>query len=304
MKKAEAFAKIKLGINHHLLFPASFESAEVHLNSLPVVLGMQAFDVVDCLIPSREVEERETALIAASGKEPIYNCPLMTVPGLNPHGSDATVRERTIAEVRVHIDRAKRIGARKMVVASGADPGPALRAAETERFVAYMIRQCRYAGPELCLMIEPFDRSIGKNLLIGPTLEAVAVVEAVKQAGCPNIGILMDMGHVPLMEESFRHAVTTAGRHIRHVHLGSCVMRDPQDPLYGDMHPPWGYPGGENDVSETVEFLRCLREIGYLDGEEPATVTLEMRPYPGMSETDSVAVFLQKLEKAWEELES
>jgi len=292
----------RLGINHHLLFPASFDSADVHLATLPVPLGMEVFSIVDCMIPDARHEEQAVALIRASGKEAIYNCPLMTGPGLNPHGADESARARAEAEVRRHIDRAKRLGSRRMVVASGADPGPSLRAEETERFVSYMQRLCAYAGPELTLMIEPFDRSIGKNLLIGPTREAVSVVEEVRAAGFANVGILMDMGHVPLMEETFRHAVATAGSLIRHVHLGSCVKRDPADPLYGDMHPPWGYPGGENDVAETVEFLRCLGESGYFDGAEPASLTLEMRPYPGVSEPDSVAAMLRKLDEAWEAL--
>ena len=227
----------------------------------------------------------------------------MTGPQHNPHSPDRTIRERTMTEVSKHIDRAKRAGARKMVVASGVDPGLELRAEETKRYIDTMISLCRYAGPSLCLMIEPFDRSIGKNLLIGPTVEAVAVVEAVLEAGCDNIGLLIDMGHIPLMGETFSHAVSTAGRHIRHVHLGSCVMRNPEDPLYGDMHPPWGYEGGENDVAETIQFLRCLQDIGYFESAEPATLTLEMRPYPGISEIDSAAIFISKLEQAWEALE-
>lgn len=298
MMKQDRKLPFQLGVNHHLLFPASFQSTSVHMDTLPIVLGMPAFELVDCFIPNDDIGEVEEPMIVASGKEPIYNCPLMVGATLNPHSPDSAIRMATRQEAFAHIDRAKRIGARKMVVASGVDPGVAERGRETKLFIDYMTELCEYAGPDLCLMIEPFDRSIGKNLLMGPTHEVVAVVETVKARGFENVGILMDMGHVPLMEESFAHAVATAGPHIRHVHLGSCVMRDPSDPLYGDMHPPWGYPGGENDVAEAVEFLRCLRDIGYFDGTEPATVTLEMRPYSDKIETDSVAIFLRKLDEA------
>ncbi|THF80302.1 sugar phosphate isomerase/epimerase family protein [Cohnella fermenti] len=297
----------RLGINHHLLYPASLDSASAHGDSLAEALALPGFEVTDCYVPSsgEEAQTRAIARIAASGREPIYNCPLMLGPDWGPHHPDVVVRERTRDEAKRHIDRAKSIGARKMVVASGDDPGPERREEEMALMIAYMIDLCAYAGAGLCLMIEPFDRSIGRNLLIGPTVEAVAVVEAVRSAGCENIGLLVDMGHIPLMGESFRHAVATAGRHIRHVHLGSCVMRDSRDPLYGDMHPPWGYPGGENDVAEAAEFLRCLIDAGYfeVEGEESPTLTLEMRPYPGMTERSSAELFIRKLEQAWQEAE-
>lgn len=278
------------------------DSPAVHRDTLPEALGLEGFELIDCFIPNVEAEARAIALTAASGREPIYNCPLMIGEGRGPHHPDAEVRKRTKEEVRRHIHHAHALGASKMVVASGADPGLARRAEETAAFIGYMIELCAYAGPDLSLLIEPFDRSIGKNLLIGPTVEAVAVVEAVRAAGLDNIGILMDMGHVPLMGESFSHAVAKAGSHIKHVHLGSCVMRDPRDPLYGDMHPPWGYAGGENDTAEAASFLRCLIDIGYFEGEAPATMTLEMRPYPGMTERESSALFRRKLDEAWKEL--
>lgn len=294
----------RLGINHHLLYPASLDSPAAHRDTLPEALALPGFELVDCFVPAAKGydEARALALIAASGREPIYNCPLMIGEGRGPHHPDADIRARTKEEMRRHIDRARAAGARKMVVASGADPGPARRAEEMAVFIGYMLELCAYAGPNLCLMIEPFDRSIGKNLLIGPTVEAVAVVEAVRSAGLDNISILMDMGHVPLMGESFRHAVAKAGSHIKHVHLGSCSMRDPGDPLYGDMHPPWGYAGGENDTAEAAKFLRCLIDIGYFEGDDPATMTLEMRPYPGMTESESAALFRRKLDEAWKEL--
>jgi len=276
------------------------EDSGFHLESLPGVLRLREFDVVDCYIPCQSVEREEVDYIVASGKEPIYNCPLFITPELNPHSPNIAIREKTFAAVVEHIDRAKKIAAHKIVVASGVDPGEGNRDAEKKWFIEYLTRICAYAGPKLCVMIEPFDRSIGKNLLIGPTEEAVKIVEAVQGSGHDNIGLLMDMGHIPLMGETFEHAVKAAGHHIRHVHLGSCVMKDRNDPLYGDMHPPWGYPGGENDVREATAFLKCLVESGYINGETKATLTLEMRPYPGRDELDSLQRMQEKLEQAWE----
>jgi sugar phosphate isomerase/epimerase len=293
---------LRLGLNHHLLFPASFESIEVHRHSLPEVLSYPEFEVIDMFLANdAKIGMEEAELVISSTREPIYNCPLMIGPARNPHSPDPAIRRDTLEEVIAHLLRAHEIGARKAVIASGVNPGEALFAEQTAYFVDYVIALCQ-AVPGMEVLIEPFDRSIGKNLLIGSTMEAADVVRRVQERGQPNSGLLIDMGHIPLMGETFAGALQAAKPYVRHIHLGSCVMSNPANPLYGDMHPPWGYEDGENDVPELIEFLRQLFEIGYLGGESKPTVTLEMRPYPDMSERQSVDIFLGKLDEAWRAL--
>jgi sugar phosphate isomerase/epimerase len=295
----------RLGINHHLLYPQSFDSADIHSATLPVLLAMEEFEVVDMfLLYKGEAAEQVVEQVLASGKEVIYNCPLMLGDDLNPHSFDATVRGRTLEKLQHQLDRAKQLRAKKVVIASGIDPAPSSRKEQSELFVDYIVQACEYAGPELELLLEPFDRGIGKHLLIGPSIEARAIARQVHARGAMNFGILLDMGHVPIMNETFEHSAGILGPYIKHVHLGSCVMRDPTNPLYGDMHPPWGYPGGENDVEELTRFLRALRASGYLAPGKRPTVTFEMRPYPRMSEAASIEIFLEKLEQAYSALSS
>jgi sugar phosphate isomerase/epimerase len=295
-------AYMRLGINHHLLFPASFESVEAHYHSLPEVLGYSEFEAVDMFVPDEgELGRKEVKLVLASGKEPIYNCPLMMAPDRNPHSPDPDVRSSTLKEVITHLLRARKIGARKAVIASGINPDGTLVEEQTAYFVDYVLALCQ-AVPDMDILIEPFDQSIGKNLLIGPTREAAAVIRKVHERGQGNAGLLIDMGHIPLMEETFTDALREAKPYVRHIHLGSCVMSNPANPLYGDMHPPWGYVDGSNDLPELIEFLKQLFAIGYLGGKAKPTVTLEMRPYPGLTERQSVDVFLSKLDEAWRTL--
>jgi sugar phosphate isomerase/epimerase len=294
---------LRLGINHHLLFPASFDSVLEHRRTLMQVLDYPEFEVIDMFIPEEGLtRSRESAAVIASGKEPVYNCPLMIAPDRCPHSPDPDIRKATLAEVNLHLLRASGIGARKAVIASGVDPGEPYRAEQTAYFIDYLTELSRSAS-DMELLIEPFDRSIGKNLLIGSTEEAAEVVRAVRDRGCKNLGLLIDMGHVPLMGETFAGALQAAQPFIRHIHLGSCVMSNANNPLYGDMHPPWGYPDGENDVPELTDFLKQLFACGYLGGEAKPTVTLEMRPYPDMTERQSVDVFLSKLREAWSAME-
>lgn len=291
---------MRLGINHHLLYPQAFTDIDEHVRSLKEVLRYPEFEVVDMFIPDERVCGIEAALVEESGKEVVYNCPLMNTAWFNPHAYDPGVRERTLNEALAHVDRARLLGARKLVVASGVDPGEAHRSDQTALFADYLLALCRAAGSDMEVLVEPFDRSIGKHLMIGSSPEAARLVAEVQSRGGDNIGILADMGHIPLMKETFEFALRACAPYIRHIHLGSCVKDDPADPLYGDMHPPWGYPGGAHDVPELTRFLRELREIGYLGGSVRPTVTLEMRPYPAATERDSVDIFLRKLYEAWE----
>ncbi|MBD2860736.1 sugar phosphate isomerase/epimerase family protein [Paenibacillus oceani] len=292
--------RLQLGINHHLLYPASFESVEVHKQTIACVLNKSEYEVIDMFVPEDgDTLDYIAKRVRESGKAVVYNMPLMNGVGYNPHSPDTSVREHTLDEAKSHVRRARRLGARKIVVASGIDPGVGKRDEQRGYFVEYLTALCSHAGPDLDILIEPFDRSIGKCLLIGPSEEAVEIVRRVHRNGTINLGLLVDMGHIPLMEETFRHALQTASPYVRHIHLGSCVKRIPNDPLYGDMHPPWGYPGGEHDVPELVDFLQELVFAGYLGEDSRPTVTFEMRPYLGLTEEESMSIFLAKFREAW-----
>jgi sugar phosphate isomerase/epimerase len=208
-----------------------------------------------------------------------------------------------LGEAKKHAERAMGIGARKMVVASGPNPGSESESQEqTSYFIEYLVELCQYAAPNMDILIEPFDSSIGKNLLIGSSAETARIIGQLKQRGCLNSGILVDMGHLPLMGESFVDALTACAPYAKHIHLGNCVRTNPQNPYYGDMHPPWGCADGEHDIPHIVDFLRGLFLSGYLgsgDTDLP-TVTMEMRQYDGLTASSSIDLFLAKFRHAWE----
>ena len=79
---------------------------------------------------------------------------------------------------------------------------------------------------EMKVVLEPGDRDIDKKFLLGPTKESAEVIEMARQKGCKNLGIMIDMGHLPLFGESFQHAIQTAGKLLWHVHLGSCILKN------------------------------------------------------------------------------
>jgi hypothetical protein len=67
--------------------------------------------------------------------------------------------------------------------------------------------------------------------------------------------------------------------YIVHAHIGNCVVKRPEMPGYGDVHPRFGFPNGENDVDQIVDYLRVLLEIGFLNIEEPPVVSFEIKPF-------------------------
>jgi len=292
----------KLGINHHLLFPAVTHDWDFHEKTLKELVQMDVFEVLDLFLPlEAERQRREVDIILASGKEVMYNPPLLGLtPGMNPHSADPQVYRRTVQEALAHMEAAHRAGAPKMNIASGPDPGPDERPAAKARFVQFLCELGRGAAEHgMQVLIEPFDRSIGKGFLIGPTAEAAEVVERVQQEGVNNVGLMLDMGHIPLLEEDIHRAFEISAPYLHHTHVGSCVKRDPNNEFYGDKHPPWGLEGGECDVPEVVEFFDAAFAVGYLRPGHRATVTLEMQPYPGLSADESIDIWLEKLDEAW-----
>jgi len=292
----------KLGINHHLLFPAVTEDWDLHEQTLKKLAQMEIIEVLDIFLPlEAERQQRELDIIWACRKEVVYNTPLLGLaPEMNPHSSDPQVYQRTVQCALAHMEAAHRARASKMNIASGPDPGPSERPAAKARFVQFLCELGRGAAEhEMQVLIEPFDRSIGKNFLIGPTAEAAEIVERVHGEGVENVALMLDMGHVPLLDEDIHQAFRISAPYLHHTHIGSCVKRHPDNEFYGDKHPPWGLAEGECDVPEVVDFFDAAFEVGYLGSGQRATVSLEMQPYPDLSAEESIDIWLEKLEQAW-----
>ncbi|MGE5623569.1 MAG: sugar phosphate isomerase/epimerase, partial [Methanocella sp.] len=138
-------------------------------------------------------------------------------------------------------------------------------------------------GRPLAVALEHSDRTVDKRCLLGPTPEAVAFADEIRRDH-PSFGLVMDLSHLRLLEEGPREAVLTAEGRIVLAHVANCVAGEPENPLFGDKHPPFGVPGSSVGVGAVAGFLSALREAGYLRNEplgRPATVSLEIKSPPG-----------------------
>lgn len=105
-----------------------------------------------------------------------------------------------------------------------------------------------------------------EQFILNTSAEAV---DFVTQVGSPNCRILLDCFHMNIEEDSFRDAITTAGSHLGHFHLGETNRRAP-----GRGRIPWD------------EIGSALKEINY-----PHALTMEPFLMPGGEVGRDISVF-------------
>lgn len=208
---------------------------------------------------------------------------------LNLNSLDESQRLEAVRQMKGLMDQAAELGAGSFVFLSGPDPGDGRREAATRALVDSVRQMCAY-GQEMGirLTMETFDRRVDKKALIGPVKDAKQFAEVVK-AEFPDFGLLYDLSHMPILDE-VPQDMSVIREHLVHVHVGNCVRVEGR-PLYGDLHPYLGFPGGVNGVDELAEFIRTLFEIGYLaEGKtEKPWIGFEVKPQ-GPGETPELII--------------
>ena len=153
------------------------------------------------------------------------------------------------------------------------------------------------------IVIEPIERHRFKQLILGPTPECAAFIAEAQKNGADNAHLMMDIHHLPLMEENLDDAIAAylpVG--LIHVHMGDAVL-DPNNVFYGHTHPPVAVQGGMFDLPELTEQFVKLFECGFIPktpGEKRASISLEVRPYTGVSEQTSIQFMYEKMKSAFD----
>ena len=287
-----------LGVNHQFLYPGAMTDAETHTRTLQKAAELRDVAALDCWMwPDPRRAEEERRVLRDSGKKINYNIGdrPMDEPCF-PASPDASRRRRTLDIYLREIGYALNVGAKKIVLGSGPDV-PEDRPGAKERFAEFLMRLGKELPEDVTLALEPTDRTIDKHFLFGPAAETAEFIREMRANGLPNLGMLLDMGHVPIMGETLSSAVQGAAETLVHVHLGNCVVKNPQSPFYGDKHVAWGAVDSEYGEKEAAEFLRLLNQAGYFQKED-CTVSFEMRPIEGLSPEESLRAFVGVWEKS------
>jgi len=302
---------INVGIVHPMIYPETIRGEGPILETVSRIVSDNFFGAIEVSwIKSDDVRKRVADLLESSFVDVVYcGGPPILIQKLNMNSLDENVRSNAVKEVKKLVDEAYSLGARILVVLSGPDVEADKRGKAKEQMVKSLEEVCSYAqdkGKDYTLMIslEYFDREYDKKCLLGPTRDSVDVIARVKEK-YENVGLTVDLSHLPLLHESPEEALLAARPYLEHVHIGNCIMKDPSHPLYGDQHPRFGIPGGENSLDELVEFLKVIKYVGYFN-KKTATrlpvVSFEVKPAPGESSEVLIANSKRFFEEAWSKI--
>ena len=293
----------RIGLVHHLLYSDSLNDPRDHLKTLEAFVTRSDIDTFDCCFPlGQPINGKLISAIKNSGKEDIVVAPhLFPLKRLALTSTVAKEQAEARSIFKNMVEQAAAVGATGFIVASGG-PSPAEATRDNYKafaeFCLWLCAQCKVHNIDV--LLEPFDTAVDKKYLYGALDDCPALVESLS-ADVDNFGIELDFAHVPLMGESFEEAVLTTAPYLKRVHLGNCVIKDKQSPLYGDKHPPIGIEGGEIDIPELAQILSELLKVGFLSKARRGSLLLEITPFPGRSEDDSVCDNMHRLEQAWKQ---
>ena len=293
---------MKIGIVHFMAFP---EGDSLHGNgpiakTVEQIAADDFFTAIELTWVKDEAEkEKVRRILATSGLTVGFAAqpPVLTMP-LNPNSLDEKIRAEAVKVLKEQIDTAYEFGADGLAFLSGKDADAEKRKDAMAALAQSCQELCDYAKSkgELSIELESFDYDIDKESLIGPSARAVELAEMVNRT---NFGLLLDLSHFPIQHESTREALTTARDYLVHAHLGNCIKKEGV-PGYGDNHPRFGHPDGENGVEEVAEFLAVLFDIGFLgEGGELPMVSFEVKPMEGESSDVVIANAKRTLTEAW-----
>ncbi|MBU0715806.1 MAG: sugar phosphate isomerase/epimerase [Verrucomicrobia bacterium] len=289
-----------LGLVHHLLYPKCVYDALYHFATLGEFVRRDDIETFDCCIPFEEpYKQKAIEAVKGSGKEVVYSMHIFPARKISL-GSDVPEEQKLIRlYLEDQIAVAAAMGAKGFVFASGADVPAPERPVARENFRNVCKWLCSELGKYgIIALLEPFDREFDKKFLYGPTSECMELIKSL-QPDIKNMGIELDIAHLPLMGESFETAFVSVAPKLKRIHIGNCVMKNPSSKWYGDIHPPVGFSGGEIDIPQLTEVLRLALDIGYLDKLNRGALVLEMQSFPDKTVEETIRDSIKRLECAW-----
>ena len=296
---------MKIGLVHFMAYPATIKGEGPVYNTIRKVALDDYFTAIEITtVKDPSERQRVKQLLETSHMTITYGGqPRLLTAGLNINDLDEAGRQAALANLKQGIDEAYEIGAVGFAFLSG-------RYREETKEASYqaLVRStkelCAYAKSKgsMRVALEVFDYDVDKKSLIGPAPLALRYAKEIREEN-DHFGLMVDLSHIPLIHEKIEESLLPVREYIIHAHIGNCVVKSPDLPAYGDVHPRFGFPGGENDVEQVKDYLRVLLEIGFLNTGNPPIVSFEIRPF-GEEDPEVVIVNAKRtLNEAWAKLE-
>ena len=295
---------MKVGLIHFMAYPSTIKGEGPILETIRSIAEDSYFNAIEITwIKEEEVRKQVKKMLDTSHMAVAYGAqPRLLTTGLNINDLNEAGRQEALTSLKEGIDEAYEMGAKGFAFLSGAYEESKKEEAY-HALVSSTKELCAYAKKkgDLNVVLEIFDYDIDKKSLIGPADLAKRYAQEVRKE-YDNFGLMVDLSHLPLIRETAEEAIVPIKEYLVHAHMGNCVVKDKQLAAYGDAHPRFGFPGGENDVDELVAFLRVLFEIGFLNEKNPPIVSFEVKPYGDEEAKLVISNAKRTLNEAWAKL--
>ncbi len=292
---------ISIGINHHLLCKFLALTAQDHCKTLLPILEDERFDVIDLWIVEEEpYKSEEINVIKNSGKQIIYNVgDRAENPIMYPTATEPKARTYALDMFKSEIERGVEVGATKIVTSSGPQYPGTNKEEANKALIDFYCELCDFIPKETLLLIEPTDTDFDKRFFLGSSSSCAKLVSDIHEEGYTNFASMIDMCHLPQLGETIPQAFHDLGSYMQHIHLGTCVVKDCNNPFYGDKHPGWGVLGTNWAEHEIADLIIQGFSTGYFSRESKGTASFEMVAYEGIPYLDSISTFFNYMDRAW-----
>jgi len=293
------FNYMRPGIVLCVAYPDAADDGDALARGIEAVASDVFFSSVEVRdAPDGDARRRMVAVLRASRLDVVYETyPRLRRLGLSLSSTDASRRAASVREAKRAVDEAMEIGAVRINVASGPDPGPDARDEAGDALVDSLYALAAYAagqdGPALAL--EPLPRAGRDASLIGSTAQAVATAQLVREV-YPDFGLTLDTGYTALLDENLAAALTVAAPYLGQVHLSNMVPGSP------NAAPPLGVAGGLYDAAHLAEALLDLFRAGFFGVGRRPFVSFRVAPDAGGRAEWIIAGAKRTLVEAWARL--
>jgi sugar phosphate isomerase/epimerase len=292
---------MKVGLVHFMAFPSTIKGEGPVEETIKKVALDDYFQVIEITtVKDPAVRERVKKILESSHLTVTYGAqPRLLTNGLNINDLREEERQKALNNLKEGIDEAYELGCKGFAFLSGKYEESS-KEESYQALVSSTNEICAYVKSKgnMRVAMEVFDYDVDKKSLIGPAPLAARFAAEVR-AKHPHFGLMVDLSHIPLLHETNEESIIPVKEFITHAHIGNCVMKDSSMNAYGDVHPRFGFPNGENDVDEVVAFLRVLLQIGYLNEKDPPILSFEVKPFGDEDPELVIANAKRTLNLAW-----
>ena len=292
---------MRVGLVHFMAYPATIKGEGPVVETIRKIAVDDYFSAIEITtVKDPEARSAVKKILESSHMTVAYGAqPRLLTTGMNINSLVEEERQKALNDLKQGIDEAYEIGASSFAFLSG-NYEESRKEEAFQALVKSTNEICAYAKGkgDLKIALEVFDYDVDKKSLIGPAELALRYAKEIRKTH-DHFGLMVDLSHIPLIHETIEESILPVKDYIVHAHIGNCVVKSPDMPAYGDVHPRFGFPGGENDVDEVVAYLRILLQIGFLNTQNPPVVSFEVKPF-GDEDSDIVIANAKRvLNQAW-----